>query len=90
MANAAPATRERPTGPAVAIAAAPPVDPAEVPVELDEPEVALLEPDLVAVPVAKPEDPLAETAAVLPDPEAEPLSGTTGDESPAGMDAGAG
>lgn len=73
-----------------------------MPVELDEPEV---EPDLVAVPVEKPEDtpvpvvavPEAvpvETAALLPDPEAEPLvvgeSGTTGDESPAGMDAGAG
>lgn len=107
MAKAAPATRERPTGPAVAIAAAP-VE-AEVPVELDEPEVWLLDPDVVAVPVEKVEEPVpvvvvpeavpvevTETAEVLPvsDPEAEPEvveeSGTTGDESPAGMDAGAG
>lgn len=74
-----------------------------MPEELDEPEVWLLDPDVVAVPVEKPEDTLVpvvavpvavETAAELPDPEAEPLvvgeSGTTGDESPAGMDAGAG
>jgi hypothetical protein len=81
-----------------------------VPVELDEPEVWLLEPDVVAVPVEKPEDTpvpvvvlpeavpveVTETAEVLPvsEPEAEAEvvdeSGTTGDESPAGMDAGAG
>lgn len=111
MAKAAPATRERPTGPAVAIAAAP-VDAAEVPVELDEPEV-WLDPDVVAVPVERVEEPVPvvvdpeavrvevlETTEVLPvsDPEAEPeaepevveVSATTGDESPAGMDAAAG
>lgn len=105
MAKAAPATRERPTGPAVAIAAAAPVDVEEVPVELDEPEVWLLDPDVVAVPVEKPEDTpvpvvvavpveVTETPEELPDSEAEPVvvdeSGTTGDESPAGMDAAGG
>lgn len=110
IAKAAPATRERPTGPAVATAAAP-VCVEEVPVELAEPEVWLLDPDVVSV--EKPEDVLVPVVVVpeavpvvvtrtevltVSDPEADPEaelevvgeSGTTGDESPAGMDAGAG
>lgn len=74
--------------------------------ELDEPELWVLEPEVVAVAVEKPEDEpvpvvadpdeVAETAEELPDSEPEAAvevaeeRGTTGEESPAGMEAGAG
>lgn len=101
MAKAAPATRERPTGPVVAIAAAAPLalvdealvlgEPEEVPVAvvtvLNPEEVTLL--PLLAEPVEEPG-----TAAELPDPELASAvadeRGTAGAVIPAGIDAAGG
>lgn len=104
MAKAAPATRERPTGPVVAIAAAAPLALVDEALVLGEPEVPLLEPvavvtvlnprevtllPLLAEPVEEPG-----TAAELPDPELASAvadeRGTAGAVIPAGIDAAGG